>query len=57
MFRIDVSLTILFVTPDRYFFSGIRNLFVLRAYPTMRVFVKYVVCIFVVFLEVVGPNS
>ena len=27
----------IYVTPDWYFSSGVRNLFVLRAYPTMRV--------------------
>ena len=47
------------VTPDRYFSSSFRNLFVLRACHIQQcgaVFVNYVACIRVVCLEVVGPN-
>ena len=36
MFKFYTDL-VSYVTPDWYFSSGVRNIFVLRAYPTMRV--------------------
>ena len=48
-----------YVTPDWYFSSGIRNLFCLKSISNNvgeAVFVKHVVCICVVCLEVVGHN-
>ena len=57
--RLQRPILVPYVTPDWSFSSGVRNLFVFRAYPTMRVrlcFIKYVICVWVVCVEIVSPD-